>query len=70
MIVTQKLSIYGFYSKISSLIFIRVLVLSVSIVYLIVSFMDPGYVTSYVLRGDEFEEEDVEVSRNYYYHTH
>lgn len=27
------------------------------LVYLIVAFKDPGYVTSYVLRGDDIEDE-------------
>ena len=30
--------------------------------YLVVSCKDPGYVTSYVLRGDEFED-DIELAR-------
>jgi hypothetical protein len=32
--------------------------------YLIVAFKNPGYVTSYVLKGDEFED-DIESMKRY-----
>lgn len=34
------------------------------IMYLYVSFTDPGYVTSYVMRGDEYED-DIENMKEY-----
>lgn len=34
------------------------------ILYVVVAFKDPGYVTSYVLKGDEFED-DIEKMRKY-----
>lgn len=44
----------------------RILVAFVFLLYLILAFKDPGYVTSHILKGDEFEEEDMEVTKNYY----
>jgi hypothetical protein len=34
-------------------------------IYLVVAFMDPGYVTSYVLRGVDEYEDDIEEMRYY-----
>lgn len=41
----------------------RFVVFATLAVYLYVAFSDPGYITSYVLRGDEYED-DIENMKN------